>query len=69
MDEFKGKALEVSFDSGKCIHAGECVRGLPLVFDVNRTPWIDPDQADAAAIRAQIAKCPSGALTAKDVSK
>lgn len=68
MDTFKGKTLEIGYDSAKCSHAGECVRGLPLVFDVNRTPWIDPNNADADAVRAQVAKCPSGALSVKGVS-
>ncbi len=68
MSTFKGKALEVNYDADKCTHAGECVRGLPLVFDTSRTPWIDPDKADASVVRAQVAKCPSGALTVKDAS-
>ena len=68
MNTFKGKVLEVEYDPGKCSHAGECVRGLPLEFDSSRTPWIDPDKADADAVRAQVAKCPSGALTVRNSS-
>jgi CDGSH-type Zn-finger protein len=38
------------------------VRGLPAVFDTSRRPWILPDAADADAIAAVVAACPSGAL-------
>jgi uncharacterized Fe-S cluster protein YjdI/CDGSH-type Zn-finger protein len=45
-----------------CIHAAECVRGLPEVFDTSRKPWIAPQQASAQAIAEVIERCPSGAL-------
>jgi hypothetical protein len=32
------------------------------VFDVNRRPWILPENADADAIAQIVAQCPSGAL-------
>ena len=54
--------IKVTFDPNVCIHSGNCVRGLPLVFDVRRKPWIKADAATAAEVEAQIAKCPSGAL-------
>ena len=59
---YQGKEIEVSFDSEVCRHSGECVRGLPGVFDTKRRPWIDPDGADPEAIAAQVRRCPSGAL-------
>jgi uncharacterized Fe-S cluster protein YjdI len=54
--------VTVSFDSEVCEHAGNCVRGLPAVFDTTRKPWIQPDGASAADVIAQVAQCPSGAL-------
>ncbi len=33
---YRGTALNVTFDAEACIHAGECVRGLPQVFDTER---------------------------------
>ena len=45
-----------------CIHSGNCVRGLPLVFDVKRKHWVRPELATAAEVAAQIGRCPSGAL-------
>jgi uncharacterized Fe-S cluster protein YjdI len=39
------------------------VRGLHSVFDVQARPWVNVDAATPDEIVAQIAKCPSGALT------
>ncbi len=46
-----------------CIHSGNCVRGLPTVFDVRKRPWITPQGATTEEIIAQVNKCPSGALS------
>lgn len=46
-----------------CQHAGNCVRGLPSVFDFKRKPWIDAKQATTFEIVEQVKKCPSGALS------
>jgi uncharacterized Fe-S cluster protein YjdI len=54
--------IDISYDARRCIHAAECLRGLPAVFDTARRPWILPSGASADAIAAVIAKCPSGAL-------
>ena len=59
---YTGKEIEVSFDPEICQHAGECVRGLPLVFNTKARPWINPDGASADEVEAQVARCPSGAL-------
>jgi uncharacterized Fe-S cluster protein YjdI len=54
--------IVVTFDPNVCIHSGNCVRGLPAVFDVSRRRWVAPEAASADEVEAQIAKCPSGAL-------
>jgi uncharacterized Fe-S cluster protein YjdI/CDGSH-type Zn-finger protein len=54
--------IDISYDARRCIHAAECVRGLPTVFDAARRPWILATAADADAIASVIEKCPSGAL-------
>lgn len=46
-----------------CIHAANCVNGLPGVFDAKAKPWINMDGANTAEIVAQVKKCPSGALS------
>ncbi|MEU6660295.1 (4Fe-4S)-binding protein [Streptomyces sp. NPDC046821] len=59
---YEGKDVTVTFDGERCLHAAECVRGLPPVFDTSRRPWIDPDGAPAADVAEVIRRCPSGAL-------
>jgi uncharacterized Fe-S cluster protein YjdI/CDGSH-type Zn-finger protein len=59
---YRGSNLEVSFDSDLCIHATECVRGLPAVFDRDRRPWILPDNVHADEVSAVVERCPTGAL-------
>lgn len=46
-----------------CIHSGICARGLIEVFDPRRKPWIVMSASDTETIKAQILKCPSGALS------
>jgi len=46
-----------------CQHSGICARGLPLVFDPRRHPWIELQHADSPTITGQVERCPSGALT------
>ncbi len=46
-----------------CCHSGNCVRGLPGVFDLRKSPWVTIDGADSATIVAQVKRCPSGALS------
>lgn len=62
--EFRGDKVTVTYDDDVCTHAGKCVGGLPAVFDVNRKPWINPDDATPEQVEAQVAACPSGALQA-----
>lgn len=54
--------IDVTFDGRRCIHAAFCLRGQPAVFNSQRRPWIDPNQAPADEIAAVIQRCPSGAL-------
>jgi uncharacterized Fe-S cluster protein YjdI len=59
---YEGEGITVTFDPDVCVHSGVCVRGLTSVFDIRRKRWIDLRGADAAAVAAQIDRCPSGAL-------
>ena len=61
---YAGEDVDVSFDPDVCMHAANCVRGLPGVFDTKRRPWIVPDAAGADEVLAQVSRCPSGALQA-----
>jgi uncharacterized Fe-S cluster protein YjdI len=46
-----------------CHHSGICARGLPLVFDPRRRPWVMVQHADSQTIVEQVARCPSAALS------
>lgn len=59
---YTAKDIKVFYDMKLCIHAAECVRGLPQVFDTAKKPWIQPEHAAADAIADVIRRCPSGAL-------
>ena len=59
---YQGQQLTVLYDVKRCIHAAECVHGLPEVFDPQRKPWVEPDNAEAEPLRETIMRCPTGAL-------
>jgi uncharacterized Fe-S cluster protein YjdI/CDGSH-type Zn-finger protein len=59
---YRGRDIEVSFDLDLCIHIGECLRGQPQVFQLNRRPWTLPDMAPADEVAEVVRRCPSGAL-------
>ncbi|SCL34843.1 Uncharacterized Fe-S cluster protein YjdI [Micromonospora rhizosphaerae] len=59
---YSGPEIVVSYNARRCRHAGECVRGLPKVFDVGRRPWILPGAAPADEVATVIRRCPTGAL-------
>ena len=40
---YENDDIKVSWDLKRCIHAKECVHGLPEVFDITKKPWINPD--------------------------
>lgn len=60
---YEGAEITVHFDSRRCIHAAECVRGLRKVFDPRARPWIEPDAAPAEEVARVIERCPTGALS------
>jgi len=63
---YRGPIIDATFDAEVCAHAGECVRGMPEVFNVDARPWINGDVANtpeaAQKLRDVISRCPSGAL-------
>lgn len=60
--EYKGEEITVSYDLARCIHAATCVKRLPAVFDIDKKPWVQPDNASADDVAKVVARCPSGAL-------
>ncbi len=59
---YRGRAIDVSYDVRRCIHASECVRGLPQTFNRQHVPWIEPDNSKPADVAEVVMRCPSGAL-------
>ncbi|MDQ1042610.1 (4Fe-4S)-binding protein [Streptomyces sp. V4I2] len=54
--------ITVTFEARRCLHATECINGLPEVFDPSRRPWIQPQAASADQLAEVVRRCPSGAL-------
>jgi uncharacterized Fe-S cluster protein YjdI len=62
LQTYETPEITVTFDPNVCTHSAACVRGLPAVFDIRERRWVRPEQAPAADVAAQVARCPSGAL-------
>lgn len=67
MQEYKNDRIIVRFDEYLCGHAGECVGGLPGVFQPSKDPWIDVNAASPEEIAEVINRCPTGALSCDPV--
>ena len=63
--EYANDEITIVWKPEMCIHSANCVNGLPLVFDNEKRPWIDANGSSSKEIIAQVAKCPSGALSIK----
>lgn len=60
--EYDNGELVITWNPEKCTHSGNCVRGLPGVFNPKSKPWIEIEKASSEELVNQIKKCPSGAL-------
>ncbi len=65
MKQYTNDEITVYWDPEKCIHSAECVKCLPGVFDVHKSPWINMEGASSEEITNAIERCPSGALSYK----
>lgn len=61
--EYSNGEVTIVWQSGKCIHSGNCVRNNPDVFQPKSKPWIKPEASTTERIIETVKKCPSGALT------
>lgn len=61
--EYTNGEVTIVWKPQLCQHSGICARGLPGVFKPKEKPWIHPHGATSEEIIAQVAKCPSGALS------
>jgi uncharacterized Fe-S cluster protein YjdI/CDGSH-type Zn-finger protein len=60
---YEKDGFTIVWKPAKCIHSEICVKTLPEVYRPNEKPWIQPESAEISELRAQIGRCPSGALT------
>lgn len=63
---YESDGIVVEYDVRRCIHAEECVHGLPEVFDPEARPWIRPERADPDSLADVVQRCPTGALRLSD---
>jgi uncharacterized Fe-S cluster protein YjdI len=61
--QYKNENITIHWDQSKSIHAGVCVRSLPNVYNPKERPWVKIENASTEELKAQIDKCPSGALS------
>ena len=61
--QYKNEDITIHWVQSKCIHAGVCVRSLPNVYNPKQRPWVKIENASTEELKAQIDKCPSGALS------
>ncbi len=59
---YRTERVEVTWAPRRCIHAGECFRSSPEVFDPGARPWVRPEAASAEEVEDTVHRCPSGAL-------
>jgi uncharacterized Fe-S cluster protein YjdI/CDGSH-type Zn-finger protein len=62
LQTYATEAITVTFDPTRCIHAAECIRAQPLVFDPTRKRWIKPELGAPEDIATAVHRCPTGAL-------
>lgn len=61
--EYTNGELTIVWKPKSCIHAAECVKALPKVYNPNKKPWLTIENATTEELKGQIKKCPSGALS------
>ncbi len=63
--EYTNGELTIIWKPKTCIHAKECVKRLPKVYNQYERPWIKAENASIEELKEQIKACPSGALSYK----
>lgn len=61
--EYSNGEIIIKWQPKLCQHSGICVKTLPKVYKPNESPWIRIENASTEELKAQVSKCPSGALT------
>lgn len=61
--EYTNGEITIVWQPAKCIHSGICVQMLPEVYNPKERPWIKIENAGTEELKAQVKRCPSGALS------
>ena len=61
--EYTNGEFTVVWKPRQCIHSEICVKTLPEVYKPTEKPWIQAENASIDALKDQIDKCPSRALS------
>ena len=61
--QYKNDEITIHWHQSKCKHAAICSRTLPQVYNSREKPWVKIKNASSEELRAQISKCPTGALS------
>ncbi len=60
---YSNKDITINWKPDLCIHAANCVKHLPKVYNPKERPWLNIENATTEELKVQIATCPSGALS------
>ena len=66
---YVGRSVVVIYDESLCQHSEKCCARLPAVFNRDKNPWIEPDQASAQLLLNAVKGCPSNALSFEQINK
>jgi len=64
---YSNEEITVYWRPGLCIHSANCLTGSPLVFNMNRRPWISLKGATTEELIKTIDTCPSRALVYRKI--
>lgn len=62
IQKYKNDELGISYDPNICTHSANCVNKLPEIFNIDKTPWVNLDNATKEKLAQSVKNCPSGAL-------
>ncbi|MBA3986156.1 MAG: (4Fe-4S)-binding protein [Flavobacteriales bacterium] len=51
VNEYSNDEITIIWKPGLCIHAGICVKTLPDVYNPNKRPWIEIENASSSALK------------------
>lgn len=64
--EYSNGEITVIWQPDLCKHVGICWRTLPQVYRPRERPWVRIGNATSDELRAQVKRCPTGALTYRE---